>query len=242
MIPLTFLEGQKVAVLGLGRSGLASAAALMASGAEVLAWDDGEEARRAATSAGIPLADPARTDWCAASMLILSPGIPYEHPQPHPTVSALRARGREVIGDVELLARAKPRAKLLGITGTNGKSTTTALVGHILHQAGRKTAVGGNIGTPALALEWLDADGFYVLELSSYQLETTFSLGCDVAMLLNASPDHLDRHGGWDGYVAAKRRIFQGQARQATAVIGIDDQTCRAILRPRAASMRRTAG
>jgi UDP-N-acetylmuramoylalanine--D-glutamate ligase len=229
MIPLAFLEGHKVAVLGLGRSGLASAAALVASGAEVLAWDDNEGARLEADAAGVPISDPSRADWCGASLLVLSPGIPYEHPRPHPAVTAVRACGREVVGDVELLARAEPKAKLFGITGTNGKSTTTALVGHILHQAGRTAAVGGNIGTPALALEWLDADGFYVLELSSYQLETTFSLDCEVAMLLNISPDHLDRHGGWEGYVAAKRRIFNWQASHAHAVIGIDDPTCCAI-------------
>jgi UDP-N-acetylmuramoylalanine--D-glutamate ligase len=145
MIPLAFLEGHKVAVLGLGRSGLASAAALMASGAEVLAWDDSEGARAAAAAAGVPISDPSRADWCEASLLILSPGIPYEHPRPNPAVVAVKACGREVVGDVELLARAGPKAKLFGITGTNGKSTTTALVGHILQQAGRTAAVGGNI-------------------------------------------------------------------------------------------------
>jgi UDP-N-acetylmuramoylalanine--D-glutamate ligase len=229
MIPLAFLDGHKVAVLGLGRTGLASAKAMMAAGAEVLAWDDGETARREATAVGIRLGDPTRVDWSDMSLMVLSPGIPYRHPQPHPTVITVKGAGGDVVSDVELLARAEPKAKVLGITGTNGKSTTTALVGHILHQAGRATAVGGNIGTPALALEWLDEQGFYVLELSSYQLETTFSLHCDVAMLLNISPDHLDRHGGWDGYVAAKRRIFDGQGRGAAVVIGIDDPTCRDI-------------
>ncbi len=229
MIPLAFLEGHKVAVLGLGRTGLASAKALMAAGAEVLAWDDGEGSRCEAAAVGIPLGDPARIDWSEMSLMVLSPGIPYQHPQPHPAVTTVKGVGGEVVSDVELLARADPKAKVFGITGTNGKSTTTALVGHILHEAGRATAVGGNIGTPALALEWLDDDGFYVLELSSYQLETTFSLSCDVAMLLNISPDHLDRHGGWDGYVAAKRRIFGQQALGAAAVIGIDDPTCRDI-------------
>ncbi len=229
MIPLAFLEGHKVAVLGLGRTGLASAKALMAAGAEVLAWDDGEGTRREAATADIPLGDPTRIDWGEISLMVLSPGIPYQHPQPHPVVATVKGGGGQVVSDIELLARADPKAKVLGITGTNGKSTTTALVGHILHEAGRVIAVGGNIGTPALALEWLDDDGFYVLELSSYQLETTFSLSCDVAMLLNISPDHLDRHGGWDGYVAAKRRIFDQQARGTAAVIGIDDPTCHNI-------------
>jgi UDP-N-acetylmuramoylalanine--D-glutamate ligase len=172
MIPLAFLEGHKVAVLGLGRTGLASAKALMAAGAEVLAWDDGEGSRCEAAAVGIPLGDPARIDWSEMSLMVLSPGIPYQHPQPHPAVTTVKGVGGEVVSDVELLARADPKAKVFGITGTNGKSTTTALVGHILHEAGRATAVGGNIGTPALALEWLDDDGFYVLELSSYQLET----------------------------------------------------------------------
>src|SRR5262249_42124652 len=143
--------------------------------------------------------------------------------------AAARAAGVAIIGDVDLLGRAQRDAAYVGITGTNGKSTTTALVGHVLRRAGRKTEIGGNIGTPALSLEPLGRNGVYVLEMSSYQLELTFSIAFDVAVLLNVTPDHLDRHGGMDGYVDAKRRIFDGQDASQTAVIGVDDDHCRRI-------------
>ena len=142
-----------------------------------------------------------------------------------------RQHNCEIIGDIELLARAQRNARYLGITGTNGKSTTTALIGHILQLAGRDVAIGGNLGTPVLTLEPLDLEGVYVLEMSSYQLELTLSITFDVAVLLNISPDHLERHGGFEGYVAAKKTIFHRQTKPRSAIVGIDDETSAAIFR-----------
>jgi UDP-N-acetylmuramoylalanine--D-glutamate ligase len=226
MIAVPGYEGRKVAVLGLARSGRAAAAALMTGGAEVVAWDDSEKTR-SGIAAELPLADPARIDWRQVAALMLSPGIPHSFPQPHPAVVAARAAGVPIIGDIELLGRAQSKARYIGITGTNGKSTTTALIGHILATAGRKVEVGGNLGPPALGLMPLGADGTYVLEMSSFQLELVDTLAFDIAVLLNVTPDHLDRHGDMAGYIAAKKRIFAGQGGDATAVIGIDDAICR---------------
>jgi UDP-N-acetylmuramoylalanine--D-glutamate ligase len=225
MIVVPGYEGKKVAVLGLARSGRAAAAALTAGSAEVLAWDDSEKTR-SGIAAELPLADPARIDWHRVAALMLSPGIPHSFPAPHPAVIAARAAGVPIIGDIELLGRAQPQARYIGITGTNGKSTTTALIGHILATAGQKAEVGGNLGPPALGLVPLEADGTYVLEMSSFQLELVETLAFDIAVLLNITPDHLDRHGDMAGYIAAKKRIFVGQGAGATAVVGIDDAIC----------------
>jgi UDP-N-acetylmuramoylalanine--D-glutamate ligase len=229
LIDLSFLSGSTFAVLGLGRSGLAAALALLAGGATVAAWDDDEARRRGAADAGVPLVDLAEVDWDGVDALVLSPGIPHTHPAPHPVAAAARAAGRPVIGDIELLARAAGDAAIVGVTGTNGKSTTTALLGHVLRAAGVDVEVGGNIGTPVADFRSLGAGGVYVLELSSYQLELVESLSCRVAVLLNISPDHLDRHGGIDGYVAAKKRIFHANDNRQTAVVGVDDAFGRAI-------------
>ncbi len=226
MIPLPFLSEKTVAVLGLGRSGLATARAAVASGAKLLAWDDAAATRARFEEAGFELSNPEAGEWEKAEILVLSPGIPYEHPKPHPLVAAARKRGIEVIGDIDLFVRAKKDVSALAITGTNGKSTTTALIGHILQQAGLETEVGGNIGQAVLALESLESDGFYVLELSSYQLETTPSLSAQVAVLLNISPDHLDRHGGLAGYIAAKEEVFRNPRANSVAVISLDDPAC----------------
>ncbi len=231
MIDLFYLNGMPVAVLGLGKSGLATAKALMASGAEVWAWDDNEDVRAKARAEEIPLVDLASCNWQELTTLVISPGIPHSHPEPHPVARLAREHGCEIVGDIELLARAQRNARYLGITGTNGKSTTTALVGHILETAGRAVQIGGNLGPPVLALEALDMGGIYVLEMSSYQLELTLSITFDVAVLLNVSADHLDRHGGFDGYVAAKRQIFHRQTKPRTAVVGVDDETTRSICR-----------
>ncbi|WP_119677851.1 UDP-N-acetylmuramoyl-L-alanine--D-glutamate ligase [Indioceanicola profundi] len=222
MIDLSHLKGQKIAVMGLAKSGLASARALLAGGAEVLAWDDGEAGRTAATGAGIQLTDLHKADLAGVAALVLSPGIPHTFPKPNPVAQRAKDAGIPIIGDVELLRRACPDATYLGITGTNGKSTTTALAGHILAHAGRRIQVGGNLGTPVLTFEPLGRGDIYVLEMSSYQLELTPSLGFDAACLLNITPDHLDRHGGMDGYIAAKRLAFRGGASSPTAIIGID--------------------
>jgi UDP-N-acetylmuramoylalanine--D-glutamate ligase len=227
MISLDNSAGKTVAVLGLGLSGLSAARAYMKGGAEVRAWDDSAERRAAATSAGVPVVDLTGSEWKDIDQLFLSPGIPHTHPAPHPVVTLARAHDAEIVGDIELLARAVPAAKYIAITGTNGKSTTTALIGHILDTAGERVEVGGNLGTPALDLEPLDRSGCYVLELSSYQLELTPSAEFDVAILLNISADHLERHGGLDGYTEAKRRILG--ACRGTAIIGVDDPVCAAI-------------
>lgn len=226
MIVVPGFAGRKVVILGLARSGRAAAAALTAGGAEVLAWDDGEKTR-AAVAHELALRDPATINWRDVAALMLSPGIPHSFPAPHPAVLAARSAGVPIVGDIELLGRAQPQARYIGITGTNGKSTTTALIGHILGEAGERVEIGGNLGPPALGLAPLGADGIYVLELSSFQLELVTSLAFDIAVLLNITPDHLDRHGDMDGYIAAKKRIFAGQSTAATAIVGLDDAICR---------------
>jgi UDP-N-acetylmuramoylalanine--D-glutamate ligase len=229
MIDVTLFRHERVAVLGLARSGLAAASALQRGGAQVMAWDDAPAKRQAAAAVDIPVVDLGTSDLTDVRALVLSPGIPHTYPTPHPVAARARAAGIEIISDIELLARTCRSARYLGITGTNGKSTTTALVGHILAEAGRTVAVGGNLGVPALLLDALGADGAYVLEMSSYQLELTASLAFDVAVLLNITPDHLARHGGMDGYIAAKERIFANQRAPQAAIIGIDDPICRRI-------------
>jgi UDP-N-acetylmuramoylalanine--D-glutamate ligase len=239
-IHIPAMAGQTVAVLGLGKSGLPAARALKASGAAVWAWDDNAKARDEAKAADIPLVDLAGCDWSKPSALVLSPGIPHRFPKPHPVAALATARRCPIIGDIELMARARLGARFIGITGTNGKSTTTALIGHVLRSAGLRAEVGGNLGTPALELAPLGPDGFYVLEMSSYQLELTHTLAFDVAVLLNITPDHLDRHGGMDGYVAAKARIFDSQRASQTAVIGVEDVHSRAIHARFAAARQQT--
>jgi UDP-N-acetylmuramoylalanine--D-glutamate ligase len=228
-LPVTCFAGEKVAVLGLGKSGIVAAESLRAGGALVEAWDDEERTRARAAAEGIPVRDLAATDWSGMRALVISPGIPHTHPAPHPVAKIAKTNGVAIIGDIELLARSVGAGRWIGITGTNGKSTTTALVGHVLSAAGREAQVGGNIGIPALQLPRISPDGIYVLEMSSYQLEITHAIAFDVALLLNVTPDHLDRHGGMDGYVAAKRLIFRGQRPGQTAIVGVDDEICAGI-------------
>ncbi len=229
MIQVQHLTDKPAAVLGLGRAGLAACRALMAGGTEVWAWDDNETPRTAAAAESIPLVDLHRCDWTKPGALVLSPGIPHTHPRPHPVARMAREAGCPLTGDVELLYRTQIGATYVGITGTNGKSTTTALVGHILESTGRRSQVGANLGTPALELAPLGEGDVYVLELSSYQLELTERTIFDVAVLLNISPDHLERHGGMSGYMAAKLNVFAHHDEDCTAVIGIDDERCRAL-------------
>lgn len=229
MIRAHTFKDQTIAVMGLARSGLASVRALLAGGATVLAWDDNQVRRDEAAALGARIADLAATGLGGASALVLSPGIPHTHPAPHPVAARARREGVPIIGDIEILVRSCPKARIVGITGTNGKSTTTALIGHILAKAGLAVEVGGNIGRAALEFEPMGSDGIYVLELSSYQLELVPSLACDRAVLLNISPDHLDRHGDLAGYVAAKRRIFEGMREGGLAVIGADDAATAAV-------------
>jgi len=232
VIDLSHTAGQTYAVMGLGASGIAAALALDHAGARVLAWDDDAARRDTAARRGVRLTDLGRHGLADASALVLSPGIPHTFPRPHPLAEAARASGVPIICDVELLLAARNPARVIGITGTNGKSTVTALIGHILGAAGRKCAIGGNLGPAALSLAPQDADGAFVLELSSYQVERIETAGIDIAVLINISPDHLDRHGGMDGYIAAKERLFGlMRGRKATAVIGADDPHCRAVAR-----------
>lgn len=231
MIEVFPFAGLPVAVFGLGRSGLATAKALSRSGADVWAWDDSEDARARASEQGVPLVNLYMCNWRELTSLVLSPGIPLHHPEPHAVVKLAKAAGCEVIGDIELLARSQRDVAYVGITGTNGKSTTTALLGHILSLSGRETEVGGNIGKPVLDLAPVGADGVYVLEMSSFQIELTVSITFDVGVLLNISADHIERHGSLAGYVAAKKRIFHRQTDPRTAVIGVDDEHCEKIYR-----------
>lgn len=228
-IDLSAFAGRPFAVLGLGKSGLSAARALHAAGAQVRAWDDKEERRGEAQAEGIPVRELTDAELSDAPLLVLSPGIPHTHPAPHPVTERARAAGCEIVCDIELLARAERDAAYVGVTGTNGKSTTTALIGHLLEAAGQRVAIGGNIGAPALTLAPMGADGIYVLELSSYQLELLPTASFDVSVLLNISPDHLDRHGGMDGYLSAKRHIFANQPGDGVAIVGTDDDESRSI-------------
>jgi UDP-N-acetylmuramoylalanine--D-glutamate ligase len=246
MIPVRGFEGRTVAVFGLARTGLAAARALQAGGAKVALWDEKPAARKAAVAAGFAVTDLTKADWSEFAALMLSPGVPLTHPAPHWTVERAKAAEVEILGDIELFARsvnAAPehkRPKIVAVTGTNGKSTTTALIGHICAQAGRDTRIGGNIGVGVLGLEDMHGGAVYVLELSSYQLDLTTSLKPDVSIILNVSPDHLDRHGGMEGYVAAKRRILANQGKGDTAVIGVDDPWGARICTEITAANRRT--
>ncbi|HEX6440736.1 MAG TPA: UDP-N-acetylmuramoyl-L-alanine--D-glutamate ligase [Stellaceae bacterium] len=228
MIVIDAYRGRPVAILGLAKSGLAAARSLIAGGAEVLAWDDNPKLRDS-LAGEIPLGDLTKAQWSKIAALVLSPGIPHSFPQPHPAVLRAREAGVEILGDLELLGRAQPEARYIGITGTNGKSTTTALIGHILTEAGIRAEIGGNLGTPALSFSPLGRDGTYVIEGSSFQLELIPTLAFDIAVLLNITPDHLDRHGSMEGYIAAKKRIFADQKPQGIAIVGVDDPICREI-------------
>ena len=207
MITARAFAGKRYAVYGLARSGLATVEALLASGAKVSAWDVNEEAR-ARAPAGVTVVNLDTADLTQFDSLVVTPGLPLNR---HPIAARARAAGLEIIGDIELFARARPELpphKVVGITGTNGKSTTTALVHHILQTAGVPSLMGGNIGLPILAQDPLPEGGVYVLELSSYQIDLTQSLDCDVAVLLNITPDHLDRYESFEAYAASKRRLF----------------------------------
>jgi UDP-N-acetylmuramoylalanine--D-glutamate ligase len=220
--------GKRYAVLGLARSGLATVEALVASGASVVAWDNREEAR-ALVADKAKLADPLDIDLSGFDGVVVSPGVPLNK---HPIAMQAKLAGVPVIGDIELFALARPTLpahRVVGITGTNGKSTTTALVHHIVEAAGIPTRMGGNIGLPILGQDPLPEGGIYVLELSSYQIDLTQSLDCEVAVLLNITPDHLDRYNGFEGYVASKARLFAMQSPDHVAVIAAEDDPSRSI-------------
>jgi UDP-N-acetylmuramoylalanine--D-glutamate ligase len=224
--PSHIFSGSRFAILGLGRNGLPAARSLRAMGAELVLWDDGEAARDAAAAEGFTVADLREGDF-AFEALVLSPGIPHHLPAPHAVATRAIAAGVPILSDAELLYQAVRRsgseARFAGVTGTNGKSTTTALLAHILAGAGIPVATGGNLGTAALALPLLPNNGVYVLEMSSYMLERIATLRFSTAAMLNLSPDHLDRHGNMTGYADVKRAIFARQTVADVAVVGIDD-------------------
>jgi UDP-N-acetylmuramoylalanine--D-glutamate ligase len=231
--PFTPFAGERIAVVGLGRAGLPAALRLRDWGAEVTAWDDGAAAREAAAKAGLTVADPAADGTFRHDALLLSPGIPHRLPRPHRAAAAAIAAGRPVLDAVEYLHRAVraagSAARFLGITGTNGKSTTTALTHHLLTRAGRPSEAGGNLGPAALSLNILGDAGVYTLEMSSYSLERIASVRFNPGVMLNLSPDHLDRHGTMAGYAAAKAQVFARQQAGDLAVLGQDDEGSRAM-------------
>ncbi len=230
MIAATTFAGKDVALFGLGGSGLATALALRAGGARVAVWDDNQAARGKAQAQGFEPVDLSSADWTKFSSFVLAPGVPLTHPQPHWTVERAKAAGVEIIGDIEIFCRERraraPESQFVAITGTNGKSTTTALAAHLFRCCDRQTEMGGNIGVPVLSLAELRSDIVYVVEMSSFQIDLTPSLDPSVGVLLNITPDHLDRHGTLDHYAAVKERLVATAGR---AVIGVDDHPCREI-------------
>ncbi|MFC3636452.1 UDP-N-acetylmuramoyl-L-alanine--D-glutamate ligase [Camelimonas fluminis] len=230
MTPVATFAGRAVALFGLGGSGLATARALLAGGADVTAFDDSAASRERAEAAGVRVADLRDVDWSAFAALILSPGVPLTHPEPHWTVKLAQAASVPVIGDIELFCRERtaraPLAPFVAITGTNGKSTTTALIAHLLTHAGREVALGGNIGTAILSLPPPDVARVHVVECSSYQIDLTPSLNPTVGVFLNVTPDHLDRHGDMTHYAAVKERLVAGAD---IAVIAVEDDWTRAV-------------
>lgn len=237
MTPVSVFAGQRVALFGLGGSGLATARALKAGGADVAAWDDSQGSRDKASAEGIPVVDLAAADWSGFAALVLAPGVPLTHPEPHWTVGKAQAAGVAIIGDIELFFRERakiaPDASVICITGTNGKSTTTALIAHVLRAAGRDVQMGGNIGTAVLALEPPAANRIHVIECSSYQIDLAPSLAPSVGIQMNLTPDHLDRHGSFENYAAIKERLV---AAADLAVVGVDDEASKQMARRRAAS------
>ena len=230
MIPVTTFAGKTVALFGLGGSGLATALALKEGGAHVIACDDNPAKMAEANARGIETGDLRNADWSRFSSFILSPGVPLTHPEPHWSANRARSAGVEIIGDIELFCRERakiaPNAPFVAITGTNGKSTTTALIAHILREAGRDVQMGGNIGTAILSLEPPADDRIHVIECSSFQIDLAPSLAPTMGVHLNLSPDHIDRHGTMEDYAAIKQRLV---AKAGLAVIGVDDPMSRAI-------------
>lgn len=235
MILIPDVKRKKIGVFGLGLSGVSTCEALAASGAQVFSFDENRQARDKVADTEYRCEHPKDWPWGELEAVIVSPGVPLTHPKPHAIVRKARMEKVPVIGDTELFARAlnalEPRARpaVIGVTGSNGKSTTTALIGHILKQAGADVYVGGNIGEAVLSLPAFESDAVYVLELSSFQLDLTHTLCLDAAAFLNLSPDHIERHGSVDGYLAAKKRIFLNQTEKDLAVIGVDDDYAQGV-------------
>ncbi len=224
MIPVTTFAGKTVAVFGLGGSGLATCQSLIAGGASVIAFDDDVKKVAQAAEAKVNTADLRGIDWSSVAALILTPGVPLTHPEPHWSANLAREAGVEIIGDVELFCRERrkhaPDAPFVAITGTNGKSTTTALIAHLLRHAGRDVQMGGNIGVPVLQLEPPSPARHYVIECSSYQIDLAPSIDPTVGIMLNVTPDHIDRHGTIEHYAAVKSRVL---GRAKVRIVGVDD-------------------
>jgi UDP-N-acetylmuramoylalanine--D-glutamate ligase len=233
MIAINTFAGRRVAVFGLGSSGLACCRALAAGGAEVIAFDDSDRQGAEAEKVGACFTDLRHIEWCGLAALILAPGVPLTHPSPHWVVGMARNAAVEVIGDIELYCRERrrttPAAPFIAITGTNGKSTTTALTAHLFAQAGYDAQAGGNLGTPILALDPPRTGRVHVIECSSFQIDLTPTLDPAVGILLNLSADHLDRHGTFANYAAVKERLVAGVPEAGTAIVGVDDNASQAI-------------
>lgn len=233
MITLRNYQDKKLGVMGLGKAGISTVLTLVASGADVYVWDDKElsreQFRKEHTSSKTHFIEPKSWPWNDLNALVLGPGVPLTHPEPHYTVKLAKDAGVKVIGDIELFCEGQSGIQKIAVTGTNGKSTTTSLIGHILQSVGKKAEVGGNLGTPALSLQSLNSDGCYVLELSSYQLDLLHTAHFNIALLMNFTPDHIDRHGSMGGYVAAKSHIFDRQNRYDYAIISLDDDYSRSV-------------
>jgi UDP-N-acetylmuramoylalanine--D-glutamate ligase len=229
VITVDAFSGKTVAVFGLARSGLAAVRSLKAGGAEVLAWDDKVTLRDAARAEGAKPVEWTEWPWDRLAAVILSPGVPLTHPKPHDVVVRAKEWDVEVIGETELFARTITHTPVIAITGTNGKSTTTALIGHILRESGFDAQVGGNIGQPALALGAPGPKTIYVLEISSYQIDLSPGLAADVSILSNITPDHIDRHGSLENYAAVKMRLLKQTKKTGLNVVGVDDGHCSGI-------------
>jgi len=243
MIPITTFAGKKVAVFGLGGSRMVDDNTLAAGGADVVGWDDSPDRIADAASAGIAVKDLRGLDWSAIAALVLAPGVPLTHPAPHWPVGLARAKAVEVIGDIELFCRERrahaPQAPFVAVTGTNGKSTTTALIAHVCAKAGFDTQLGGNIGTAVLSLAPPQLGRVHVIECSSFQIDLATSLDPSIGILINLTEDHLDRHGTMDNYAAVKERLIAGVPPDGAAIVGVDDNRCQAIADRAARSGRR---
>jgi UDP-N-acetylmuramoylalanine--D-glutamate ligase len=239
MVEVTNYRDLRVGVFGLGKTGISSIYSLSSGGSNVIAWDDDIQKRNSwlgdsrpqfiALSMHKTLTDITDPNWRDIAALVLSPGIPLNFPKPHRVVELAREHNKPIICDIELLYLTCCSAKYIGITGTNGKSTTTSLIGHILKQAEIKAEIGGNIGVAALDLPALSSDGCYVIELSSFQLDLLEKTKFNIAILLNITKDHIDHHGNMENYIAAKSNIFRNQNQNDTAIIGIDNAFSKAI-------------
>ncbi len=230
MTPITSFAGKHVALFGLGSSGLDAAHALLAGGATVAAWDDKAASRDKAAAEGIAIVDLHEADWSAFDAFVLAPGVPLTHPEPHWTVDLAHAADVAIIGDIELFCRERaaiaPNARFVAITGTNGKSTTTALTAHLFREFGYEVAVGGNIGTPVLQLPPPSETRVHVVECSSFQIDLAPSIQPTAGVLMNLTPDHLDRHGTMANYAAIKGRLV---THSGTAIVSVDDPDSAAI-------------